>query len=159
MSQELPKDDRRPQTGAGQARTSHVPEPKKVARLQLGLLRDAAGQSLQTRFENFCDEGIGSLTATNEHGEPVLEAGKFKATFTVSVQMTRTADDALNFTFDHSVGKKLPCVPSVGKSASVVSGLGIAEALAVSQMPLFSPLGGQPKPRSKEDVEREANAE
>lgn len=122
-------------------------EPEtRLVHQQIGLVEDLQGQTLQTRFERFCHEAMETLTQVNQHGEPLLEAGKAKAKLTLDVSIIRTADDALTFTIDHDVRTKLPRVPCKSRSAPFVRGIGLAQRVNATQMPLFDPAHGQPKP-------------
>jgi hypothetical protein len=111
--------------------------------------------TLQTRFEGFLEESHASLCAVDPaSGEPLLEAGKAKATLTLKVQVTRVANDSLAFTLDHDVSVKLPRIPGRGQTAQVVQGIGMAARVQRKNLPLFDPVSGQPKPVSREDYLR-----
>lgn len=126
---------------------SEMKEPDtRIVHQQIALLEDLQGQSLQTRFEEFCRTAMDALTQVNPHGEPILEAGKAKASLTLQVNVIRTADDALTFAIDHELRTKLPRIPCKSRSAPFVRGIGLAQRVKADQLPLFDPKQGQPRP-------------
>ena len=127
----------------------------EVVHRQLALMKDVAGQTLQTRFERFCEHAVEALTQVNEHGEPVLPAGKAKATCTITVEVARASDDAFLFEFSNGMKFKLPSVPGLTQSSPLVQNVGLAERVVSNTLPLFNPSDGQPKPLTREEAEEQ----
>lgn len=128
-------------------------DDKKLMALQLQLLEGIDQQTLQSRFEDFCQRAIDSLTVTNAMGEPVIEAGKGVAEFIVKVKVVRMADDSMTFAVAHEVGEKHPRVPGLTRTAPLVTGVGLAQRVSVRQAPLFDPAHGQPRALSIAEAE------
>lgn len=139
---------------AKQSRSSAPPDEKKVVPKQLALMEDIAGQSLQRRFEDFCEAARESLTITNDHGEPIFDAGEAAAELTIKIKVARLANDSLNLSFDHSISEKHPKVPGKLSSAMYVRNVGYAQRVDLKQHPLFDPADGQPTPIEIEAAQR-----
>jgi hypothetical protein len=126
----------------------------EIVALQLGLHKDLGDQTVQSRFQEFCDEAVGRLTQTDANGEPIFEAGKAKASFTVTVELERMADDAFAFSSAATCKQKLPSPPPRARTAMLVRGLGLAQKVTdARQAGLFNPADGQPEPMSQEEAE------
>jgi hypothetical protein len=128
--------------------TTNLP---KVPR-QLSLLEDCQGQSLQTRFEGFCMDAVDALTATQpDSGEPLLPAGKAKATLKITIDVSRLSDDSFAFDLVHSVKTALPQVPGKAVTSHLVKGVGLAQGIKDHQLSLLDPTRGQPKAADPDD--------
>lgn len=122
---------------------------------QIHLLEDAQGVTLQTRFEQFCNEAIDRLTQTYpKSGDPVFPAGKAKSRMQVTVEIERAADDALSFSIVPEIKEKHPAIPGKAKSSVVVMGLGLSQRVTTDQPALFNPAEGQPQPLSIVEARR-----
>lgn len=119
---------------------------------QLSLLEDTQGQSLQSRFEDFCRTAVACLTVTNDHGDPCFEAGKAKCKMLIEVTVIRTANDALSFAMSDQVKTKHPHLPGRGKTTVFVDKVGLAQQLTDRQLALFDPTRGQPQPLSENEA-------
>ena len=128
-------------------------QQKQVVHQQLGLLTDLEDQTLQTRFERFCQGAMDVLTSQKADGEPVFDAGSVKASLTIKVSVERTANDTLSFVFDHEVKETLPKTPGRRKSSAFVLGVGLSQMVTHVQLPLLKPAEGQPKPLTKTEAE------
>lgn len=133
MDDEAKKDEPRSDIPARAGRT--------VRHLQINELEDAQEATLQARFERFCELAVDRLSEVHPRShEPMLEAGKAKAEFTLKVTITRTSDDvAVAFTVDHEVKSAFPAMPGRPRSARLVPGVGLAQPTTNRQNGLFPP--------------------
>jgi len=136
------------------------PQPKKkLVALQLGLLTDTQDRTLQDRFAEFCEEAAAKLTAVvPANGEPIHEAGKAKAVFSVKVEIERLSDDSLSFIVRDQAASKFPYPPGKGRTSAMVAGLGLHQTVEPAQAPLFNPTEGQPEPLSIPEAEEKTGA-
>jgi hypothetical protein len=126
----------------------------EIVALQLALLENVGGQTLQTRFNRFCLQAVEALTECDDHGEPLLEAGKARAAFQITIELTRATDDSLHFGVDHTVKEKMPPIPGRSRSAPFVRNVGLAQRVTKDvQTSFFHPAHGQPEPLTPEQAE------
>jgi len=120
---------------------------------QLALLEDVQGITLQTRFEQFCASAVDALTQTHpKSGDPVFPAGKAKSRMMITLEIERSADDALAFSTVAESKEKHPHIPGKLNSSVVVRGIGLAQRVTTDQPHLFNPADGQPGPVSAEEA-------
>jgi hypothetical protein len=134
---------------------SPPPQEKQVVPLQLGLLQDMQGSTLQDRFEMWGREAVDALTTTRKDGEPIFPAGKAKAEMLIKVTIERNADDALMFSISNETKQKMPKVPGVSRSSIYTVDSGLIQKVTPDQFPLFNPLDGQPKAMTAEEAAKE----
>lgn len=132
---------------------------RRLVQMQLALLEDARGRTLQERFSEFCERAVEALTKTDpRNGEPVFAAGKAACTLNITVTAERIADDALNFRVDHKTKEGMPGIPGKARSANYVHRLGLAQTVADDQLSLLKAADGQPRAMTIEEAEREEGA-
>lgn len=129
---------------------------KDIVHLQLGLLEDTQGLTLQRRFEEFCQAAADRLTMVDpRNGEPVFDAGTVKAELDIKVQVERIANDALSFRVVDAVKSKFPHPPGKARSTMLVQTIGFAQRVTRGeQISLLEPDRDQPQPMTPAEAER-----
>lgn len=126
-----------------------------LAPLQLDLLKNVQGMTLQSIFEGFCTQATNVLTSVRSaDGEPVFEAGKAASEFTVTVKVSRVTDDSRHFSIDMTIKEKHPFPPGVSKTVPEVRGVGLAQQVSNEQLSIFDADAGQPEPMSVEEARK-----
>lgn len=133
-------------------------KPKRettLAPLQLDLLKNVQGMTLQSIFEGFCNQAKEVLTSVRSaDGEPVFEAGKAASEFEVKVRISRVTDDSRHFSIEMAVKEKHPFPPGVSKTVPDVRGVGLAQQVSNEQLSIFDADAGQPEPMSIEEARK-----
>ena len=122
-------------------------EKRQIVPLQVALLEDVGGRTLQDRFTEFLEDATSALMASHaDSGEPLYEAGKAKATLSIKIDVSRVADDSIAFAVDNQLAVKLPKPPGKGRTSQLVTGIGLAQPVRAKQLPMFAKDDGQPRP-------------
>lgn len=127
-----------------------------IVPLQLGLLQLSTDQTIQQAFEQFGRDAVSQLTVDDASGNPVFEAGKAKASFTLKVRIERVANDSYAFAVEPIVRTELPRIPGRARSTTFTTDNGLVQRVTVKQLPLFDPASGQPKVPTSAEVDPES---